>query len=711
MYTPQQTAYIEQITPQLLNIRQSRATELPPTEAAELVEHLKMAINYYDWQYYVQATQIIPDVDYDFLFNLLKTLEAQFPHLQSPDSPTQRVARGLSEEVQTVTHLTPMLSLDKAYSTADLYNWDTTIKKLTERTEITYSVEPKFDGSSIALVYENNLLVRGATRGNGIEGEDITNNVKTIPTIPLKANFAAYGIYRAEVRGEVVIDKTKFEQINALRTQKGEALLSNPRNSAAGALRMKDASKIGERKLEAFVFQLGIAFDQAGNDITIPAIQKHTQGMSIMYDLGFKTPLKTRDESVHICQNIDEVITYCQNWIQQRQHFPYEIDGLVVKVNDLQLQDICGSTGHHPRWAIAFKFDARQAITTLQKVEFQVGRTGAVTPVAKLKTVNLSGANISNASLHNQDFIAEKDIRIGDKVVIERAGDVIPYIAEALKNERTGTEQTIVFPQHCPSCNSKLVKPDTEAVWRCINADCPAQVEERIIHFASKDAMDIRGLGDKIIRTFFQLGILQSIEDIYRLPYNQIAQMEGWGQKSVENLINSVEASKKRPLQQLIIGLGIREVGSATAQTLAKAVQSVTDLKDFTPEQLMQLADIGPKVAENITAFFSEPKNLQLIETLRQLGVNIQKTEEDMPVKEGIFAGKTFLFTGSLQRLKRSQAEKIVEQNGGVILGSVSKNLHYLVVGAEPGSKLQKAQKIPTINILTEDAFFEMVNT
>lgn len=709
MYTAQESRQIEQQTARLLQTKRSQLHNLNPMQTALLAEELRTVINYYDWQYYVQATQVIPDVDYDYLFDLLKTIEQQHPELQTPESPTQRVARGLSTEFATVTHLVPMLSLDKAYSEADLLNWDTAVKKLTEREQVEYSVEPKFDGSSIAMVYENDLLVRGATRGNGTEGEDITNNLKTIPTIPLKAAFATKGIYRAEVRGEVVIDKLKFEQINQLRAKKGEALLSNPRNSAAGGLRLKDASKVGERKLEAFVFQLGIAFDANGNDITIPLLQKHTNGMSIMYDLGFKTPLKTRDESVHICANIEEVIAYCNHWKEHRKDFPYEIDGLVVKVNDLQLQDRCGATSHHPRWAIAYKFDARQAITIVERVEFQVGRTGAITPVAKLQTVNLSGANISNASLHNQDFISEKDIRIGDKVVLERAGDVIPYIVEVVIDERTGAEQPVVFPENCPSCGSRLVKPDGESVWRCINADCPAQVEERIIHYASKDAMDIRGLGVEIIRRFFQLGWLRTIEDIYRLNYEEIARLDGWGQKSADNLKASIEASKNRPLQQLIIGLGIRDVGNATAQTLAKAVTSVFDLPNYTLEQLTQLPDIGPKVAENIVGFFAEPQNMQLITALQQLGVNTQKTEADMPAEGGIFSGKTFLFTGSLQRLKRNEAEKIVEKNGGSILSSVSKNLNYLIVGAEPGSKLDKARKIAAIQILTEEEFFELL--
>lgn len=709
MYTAQESRQIEQQTARLLQTKRSQLHNLNPMQTALLAEELRTVINYYDWQYYVQATQVIPDVDYDYLFDLLKTIEQQHPELQTPESPTQRVARGLSTEFATVTHLVPMLSLDKAYSEADLLNWDTAVKKLTEREQVEYSVEPKFDGSSIAMVYENDLLVRGATRGNGTDGEDITNNLKTIPTIPLKAAFATKGIYRAEVRGEVVIDKLKFEQINQLRAKKGEALLSNPRNSAAGGLRLKDASKVGERKLEAFVFQLGIAFDANGNDITIPLLQKHTNGMSIMYDLGFKTPLKTRDESVHICANIEEVIAYCNHWKEHRKDFPYEIDGLVVKVNDLQLQDRCGATSHHPRWAIAYKFDARQAITIVERVEFQVGRTGAITPVAKLQTVNLSGANISNASLHNQDFISEKDIRIGDKVVLERAGDVIPYIVEVVIDERTGAEQPVVFPENCPSCGSRLVKPDGESVWRCINADCPAQVEERIIHYASKDAMDIRGLGVEIIRRFFQLGWLRTIEDIYRLNYEEIARLDGWGQKSADNLKASIEASKNRPLQQLIIGLGIRDVGNATAQTLAKAVTSVFDLPNYTLEQLTQLPDIGPKVAENIVGFFAEPQNLQLITALQQLGVNTQKTEADMPAEGGIFSGKTFLFTGSLQRLKRNEAEKIVEKNGGSILSSVSKNLNYLIVGAEPGSKLDKARKIAAIQILTEEEFFELL--
>lgn len=698
------------LTNKLLKTSLTAATATEQT-ATETAAQLRQLLNYYDRLYYIEAASPLPDTDYDYLFDLLRRIEQKYPNLRTTDSPTQRVGGGLSGDFPTITHTIPMLSLDKAYETTNLVDFDTSVKKLTTQTDVAYTVEPKFDGSSVALIYENDLLVRAATRGDGEQGEDITANVRKIPTIPLSVTFSKYGIYRAEVRGEIIINKHKFVELQqTLITSTGKTL-ANPRNAAAGALRLKDSSRVAERKLESFIYQLAAAFDQQGNDILATHCQTHSQNMEMMNKLGFRTPAAKQYNAFEICTNINEVIDHIDKWKALRDTFDYEIDGMVVKVDKVALQEQCGATNHHPKWAIAFKFDAKQAASILEKIDFQVGRTGAITPVAKLKPVQLAGVMVSSVSLHNEEFIRERDIMIGDTVLVERAGDVIPYITAVDTDKRTGTEQAVVFPTECPSCGSKLQKNEDESVWRCLNADCSAQVEERIIHFAAKDSMDIRGLGDQIIRNFYKDGLLNSIEDIYQLNYFKIQQQEGWGTKSVENLRNSIEASKKQPLHRLIIGLGIREAGQTTAKTLAQTIdKDLEELYDWTTEKLKTLPDVGPKVAANIVAFFAEPKNRAIIAKLKELGVNTQQHEDAKRIERGKLSGFTFLFTGSLQQFSRDKAHELVEQNGGKLLGSVSKNLNYLVVGENAGSKLDKAKKIPTINILTEDEFLALVH-
>jgi DNA ligase (NAD+) len=698
------------LTNKLLKTSLTAATATEQT-ATETAAQLRQLLNYYDRLYYIEAASPLPDTDYDYLFDLLRRIEQKYPNLRTTDSPTQRVGGGLSGDFPTITHTIPMLSLDKAYETTNLVDFDTSVKKLTTQTDVAYTVEPKFDGSSVALIYENDLLVRAATRGDGEQGEDITANVRKIPTIPLSATFSKYGIYRAEVRGEIIINKHKFVELQqTLITSTGKTL-ANPRNAAAGALRLKDSSRVAERKLESFIYQLAAAFDQQGNDILATHCQTHSENMEMMNKLGFRTPAAKQYNAFEICTNINEVIDHIDKWKALRDTFDYEIDGMVVKVDKVALQEQCGATNHHPKWAIAFKFDAKQAASILEKIDFQVGRTGAITPVAKLKPVQLAGVMVSSVSLHNEEFIRERDIMIGDTVLVERAGDVIPYITAVDTDKRTGTEKAVVFPTECPSCGSKLQKNEDESVWRCLNADCSAQVEERIIHFAAKDSMDIRGLGDQIIRNFYKDGLLNSIEDIYQLNYFKIQQQEGWGTKSVENLRNSIEASKKQPLHRLIIGLGIREAGQTTAKTLAQTIdKDLEELYDWTTEKLKTLPDVGPKVAANIVAFFAEPKNRAIIAKLKELGVNTQQHEDAKRIERGKLSGFTFLFTGSLQQFSRDKAHELVEQNGGKLLGSVSKNLNYLVVGENAGSKLDKAKKIPTINILTEDEFLALVH-
>lgn len=700
MYTPEKEKELIQKTRELLKISINDIKDIE--EAKKIAEELREVIRYHDWRYYVLANPVISDYEYDKLFHLLKDIEKKYPELITPDSPTQRVASGLTKEFPEVKHLAPMLSLDNSYNEDDLRDFDRRVREITGLDVVEYSVEPKFDGAGIALVYENNIFVRGATRGDGIVGEDITPNLKTIKTIPLSADFEKYGIHKVEIRGEVLIRKDLFKKINQERLEEGLPPFANPRNAAAGSLRLQDPKEVAKRGLEAFVYQITYAVDKDGNNLLGTKIKKHHEAIKMLYELGFKSPYK----EIKVCKGIEEVIQYCEEWQEKRDDYPYEIDGMVVKVNDISLYDKLGVTSHHPRWAIAFKFKARQATTKIIKVVFQVGRTGAVTPVAKLEPVEIGGVVVSSVSLINEDFIREKDIRIGDTVLIERAGDVIPYVVKVIKEARTGEEKPIVFPKNCPSCGSPLVKPPGEAVWRCININCPAQVVERIIYFASKDAMDIRGLGEAIVRRFYKMGFLKSIPDIYRLPYDKIKQLEGFGEKSVENLRKSIEESKHRPIHRLITGLSIRYVGKVTAKTLAEHIKCVEDLKDWSIEKLEQLPDIGYVVARSIYDFFHNEQNLNTIYELKSLGVQTCKEEEEKV--EHIFDGKTFVFTGGLHCCSREVAQEIVERLGGKATSSVSRKTSFVVVGENPGSKLRKAQQlgVPTID---EQQFLEMI--
>ncbi|ACO03760.1 MAG TPA: DNA ligase (NAD(+)) LigA [Persephonella sp.] len=700
MYTKERERELIQRTKELLKIKKEHIKTKEDAEA--IIEDLRDVIRYHDWRYYVLANPVISDYEYDQLFHLLKDIESRFPELITPDSPTQRVPSELTKEFPQVKHLAPMLSLDNSYNEEDLREFDRRVREAVGIDIIEYAVEPKFDGAGISLVYEKDMFVRGATRGDGVVGEDITPNIRVIKTVPLSAEFSVYGIDRIEIRGEVLINKEKFKEINHQRLEEGLPPLANPRNAAAGSLRLQDPKEVAKRGLEAFVYQITYAVDKDGNNLLGNKLRYHYDSIKILYELGFKSPYK----EIKVCRGIDEVIDYCREWERKRDDYPYEIDGMVIKVNDISLYDRLGVTSHHPRWAIAFKFRARQATTKIIKVVFQVGRTGAVTPVAKLEPVEIGGVTVSSVSLINEDFIKEKDIRVGDLVLIERAGDVIPYVVKVVTEARTGKEKPIQFPKECPSCGSPLVKPAGEAVWRCININCPAQVVERIIYFASKDAMDIRGLGEANIRKFYQLGFLRSIPDIYRLPYDKIIQLEGFGQKSVENLKKAIEESKNRPINRLITGLGIRFVGKVTARTLAENINCVEDLKDWSVEDLERLPDVGYVVAHSIYDFFHNPDNIKMIQELKRLGVQTCKEKEE--VVENIFEGKTFVFTGTLSCCSREIAQEIVERLGGHASSSVSRKTSYVVVGENPGSKYRKALSLG-VQILDEKQFIEMI--
>ena len=696
--------YSKEITKKL----QLLTTELKQKQSASKISSkdiagLRSVLRFHDYRYYILNDPLIADYEYDQLYKALEKIETDDPSLITPDSPTQRVSKGLTKEFPTVQHLVPMLSLSNSYNNEDLVDFDRRARDLTGLKEIEYCVEPKFDGGSISLIYENDLLVRGATRGDGVEGEEVTSNIRQIRSIPLSAGFSDYGIQVAEIRGEVLIHKNAFAKYNQQLIDQGLAPLANPRNAAAGTLRIKDPKEAARRNLEAFVYHLSYFTLLKGKKVP-DELHTHAGSLKLLWQLGFRSPEKEKK----VFRGIQKVIEYCNAFEVTRDDLPYEIDGMVIKVNDVALQDQMGMTSHHPRWAIACKFKARQGTSKLLNIDYQVGRTGSITPVAKIQPVHIGGVTVSSVSLFNEDVIREKDLRIGDTVLVERAGDVIPYIVKAMSDVRTGKEKKIRFPETCPVCDSKLFREEGEAVWRCINIECPAQVVERIIHFVSKDAMDIRGFGEANIRKFYELGLLKDIPGIYTMDFEKLGKLEGFGQKSLDNLKAAIEKSRQQPLHRLIFALGIRFVGETTAKTLAHAVNHLLDFRNMTQEQLQQLEDIGPKVAGSIVHFFSNKNNIQLLQDLEKLGLQLKNPKKELS-SDGNLSGQTFLFTGTLPTLKRSEAEEMVEQNGGQILTGVSAKLNYLVVGEDAGSKLEKAKKINSVKIISEGDFLKMI--
>lgn len=686
----------------------------PTDEAAARAqaEMLRKVIIYHEWRYYVLHQPVLSDFEFDTLFKRLKDIEAQYPQLIVQDSPTQRVSSDLTEEFATVAHLTPMLSLENSYNADDLNDFDKRVKKLLqldENADVAYVVEPKFDGGTIVLYYENDQLMRAATRGNGVQGDDITNNAKAVRSIPLQANFSKYNIQKAELRGEVLMSKASFERVNQKRLANGEELFANPRNAATGGIRQKDAKQVAERSLDAFVYQLGFAASAAGES-QLSQFGTHDETIEALGALGFKIPQPNVERK--LCKNIAEVVDFCQQWEIDRDAYGYEIDGMVIKLNELALQDKCGYTSHHPRWAIAFKFKAKQATTKLQNIEFWVGRTGAITPVAKLDTVELAGVQVSSVSLHNAEQITQKDIRIGDTVLVERAGDVIPQIVKPLVDLRNGTEEIVIFPTQCPDCQTSLERPEGEAVWRCPNTTgCPAQRVQQFIHFASKDAMNIDGMGEAIVERFYKEGWLQSLTDIYKLDYTKIATLEGFGKRSAEKLKNAIENSKQNPAARLLFGLGVRYIGKSSSKTLVAAVEKLQDLAAWSVEDLMKLEDVGTKTAQQVFEAFAKPETIALLNELEALGVNTSRLDEEKKREasaDAPLSGKTILFTGTLSRMTRDEAKAKAEAAGGKVVGSVSAKLAYLVVGEDAGSKLQKARDL-NIAILSEDEFLALI--
>lgn len=684
--------------------------ELHGLEAArKRAEELRREINYHNYRYYVLDDPEIADVEYDALMRELVEIEREHPELITPDSPTQRVGGEPVPVFETVVHSIPMLSLDNGYSEADIRAFDVRVRRalgLADGEKITYVAEPKIDGLATTLIYENGTLVRGATRGDGERGEDVTHNIRTIRSIPLTlrpsraGTGAAQGAEvpipaRLEVRGEVYMPRREFERVNKRRAEAGEPLFANPRNAAAGSLRQQDPKIAAERGLDMFIYALADAGDVK--------IASHHEALRYIKSLGFKV-----NPHIKVCESIDEVIEYKDFIGQTRDELPYDIDGVVIKVDSLDLQRRLGTTARSPRWALAFKFPAKQVTTTVKDIVVQVGRTGAITPLAILEPVEVAGSTVSRATLHNADYIREKDIRIGDTVILQKAGDVIPEIVKVVESRRTGAERVFEMPTQCPACGSRLVRPDGEAVTRCVNSSCPAQIKERMIHFASRDAMNIEGMGPAVVTQLLDRGMISCPADIYLLTVDDLMGLERMGKKSAEKLKAAIDATKANPLGRLIFALGIRHVGEKAAADLAERFGSLDALVKASEAELMEVPEVGPAIAESVVDFFREPANVECVEKLKAAGVNTVVDKGATPEGPAPFEGKTFVFTGTLSSMGRKDAEALVESLGARASGSVSRKTDYVVVGEDAGSKRDKAVQLG-ITILSEEEFLDMV--
>jgi DNA ligase (NAD+) len=657
------------------------------------VEKLREEIEYHNYLYYVLDKPEIPDSEYDRLLRELEKLEEQYPELRSPYSPTQRVGAPPLEEFEIVRHTIPMLSLANAFDETEARDFDKRVKKFLGITsEVEYVAEPKLDGLAVELVYERGIFVVGSTRGDGINGENVTQNLRTIKTIPLRLiQKEIPAPERLEVRGEVIMQIKKFKELNRKREEIGEPPFANPRNAAAGSVRQLDSKVTAERPLEIYCYGIG---------------EVRGWTFKTQWDILQTFPKWGLRVNPHIrkCKNIDEVLDYYREMSEKRENLPYEIDGIVIKVNNLDLQSRLGEISRSPRWAIAFKFEPKQETTKILDIIVQVGRTGVLTPVAIMEPVKVGGVEVSRATLHNQDEIDKKDIRIGDTVIIQRAGDVIPEVVQVVTSKRKGTEKKFRMPSKCPVCGADVIKE--EALHRCIGLDCPAQLKGRIKHFASKRAMDIEGLGTKLIDQLVDKGLVKDVADIYYLKKEDLIALERMADKSAQNIIDAIEASKTKPLAKFIYALGIRHVGETTAEDLARHFPKLDEFFNLTKEELMKVEGIGPEVATSVYQFFRDKKNKESIERLKKAGLKII---EPKLREKGKLAGKTFVFTGTLKTYGRDEARNIVETLGGMTASSVSKKVDYVVVGEDPGSKLDKARQLG-IKTLTEEEFKKMIS-
>ena len=652
------------------------------------ISRLRQEIQNYDYHYYVMDEPLISDNAYDQLMQELIHLEKSYPELITPDSPTQRVGGKPLPKFNSIQHRQPLLSLENAFNESDLQEFHRRVARIAASAD--YITELKIDGVSVALVYENGILINAATRGDGLTGEDITANIRTIKKIPLRLRQP---IPRLEVRGEVYMPKAEFVRLNQEKEEKGERIFANPRNAAAGSLRQLNAAITASRALSAFIYDILYIEDTT--------INTQQEALDFLREQGFPVNREAR-----FCAEIDEILAYCHEYNELRHQLPYEIDGVVIKLNQFADRDKLGFTAKSPRWAIAYKFPAEEKETRLLDVAVNVGRTGIIAPTAILEPVSLAGTTVSRASLHNFDLVRDKDIRIGDIVLMHKAGDIIPEVIKSIPEKRTGNEQIIAPPVNCPSCNSTVIRPDGEVAYRCENINCPARLKESLVFFASRTAMDIDGLGPAIIDQLVEKGLVTKIEDLYRLTVEQVQTLERSGEKSAANLIKAINDSKKRPLSRLITALGIRHVGAKTARILTAQLTSIEDFLSVQEDYLTTIPEVGAKMAESIVSFFAQPRNHETIDGLIAAGVN---TAEERTVEgEKPLTGKTLVLTGTLSTLTRQEAGEKIETLGGKVSSSVSKKTDYVVVGEEPGSKYDKAVELG-ITILNEKEFLKLI--
>lgn len=662
--------------------------------AKKIVIELQTLLNQYSYEYYVLDQPSVPDAEYDRLLHELIEHEEKFPELKTPDSPTQRVGGAILDMFEKVEHTTPMLSLGNAFNEDDLRDFDRKVRQAVGG-NYSYVCELKIDGLAVTLQYENGYFIKGATRGDGTIGEDITENLKTIKSIPLKIRKPI----NIEVRGEAFMPKRSFEGLNKAKVEREEEPFANPRNAAAGSLRQLDPKLAAKRNLDIFLYAIA--------DVGETGVGSHSEGLDLLDELGFKTNKERKT-----CSNIDEVLAYIEKWTEQRPNLAYEIDGIVVKVDSLEQQDELGFTAKSPRWAIAYKFPAEEVVTTLRSIELNVGRTGVLTPTAVLDPVRVAGTTVQRASLHNEDLIREKDIRIGDQVVVKKAGDIIPEVVNVLIERRTGEEIEFQMPTECPECESELVRLEGEVALRCINPKCPAQIREGLIHFVSRTAMNIDSLGEKVISQLFKEELVHDVADIYKLTYDQVIALDRMGEKSVNKLLQAIEASKSNSLEKLLFGLGIRHVGSKAAKTLAREFGTMDALSKASREQLTAINEIGEKMADSVVAYFELEEVHALIQELEAAGVNLTyKGARAIPVEDidSVFAGKTVVLTGKLHQLSRNEAKEKLEELGANVAGSVSKKTDLVVAGEDAGSKLEKAESLGIL-VWDEERLIEEFN-
>lgn len=654
------------------------------------IDNLIDKINYHSDKYYNQDTPEISDFEYDMLMKELIKLEAETPEFKRVDSPSNRVGGMALDKFDQVTHKNPMLSLSNAYSAEDLRDFDRRVREMTDG-DVEYVVEFKIDGLSVGITYENGEFKSAATRGNGIIGEDISKNAMTIKSVPLKIDDKREII----VRGEVYISKENFEKVNEYQEEHDLQIFANPRNLAAGSLRQLDSKLTAKRPLDIFVFNLE-------NINELDGIDTHSDSLEYLKKLGFSV-----SENYKICKSIDEVIEFIDYWTENRGSLKFDIDGMVVKVNNIEQRNEMGFTAKSPRWAIAYKFPAERKKSKILDIEVEVGRTGTITPTAILEPVRLAGTSVSRATLHNEDFIREKDIKLFDHVIVQKAGDIIPQIVEVVKEDRTGDEKDFVMPSVCPECGEPTVRLEGEAAVKCINISCPAQIRRGMIHFVSREAMDIDGMGESIITLFLKEGLIKDVSDIYYLKKEQIVPLERMGEKSADNLIKAIEKSKSNDLWRLINGLGIRFVGVKGAKILASNFSSLDDIMSADVERLQQLEEFGSIMSESVVKFFREEQNLAVIQKLKDAGVNTEAGEDKSEGIPQLFEGMKIVLTGTLPTLKRNQAKEIIELRGGKATSSVSKSTTFVLAGEEAGSKLTKANDLG-IKVIDEDMFLKL---